>query len=144
VKEGTNGTSWPWGKMGENALRSETWGGQGGELFGLSAHTLHTSFHRRSHLATQPERSNQVCGTTAEALALPLHPPPEEPVVIRTHALDAHGVNLEPLERLTQLGAPWTLADGRVSRREVPPEAIYAGVGVANPHRRRGRLFGRA
>ena len=93
---------------------------------------------------TQPERSNRVCGTTAEALALPLHPPPEGPVVIRTHGLDAHGVTLEPLERLTQLRAPWTFADARVSRREVPPEAIYAGVGVANPHRRRGRLFSRA
>jgi hypothetical protein len=54
------------------------------------------------------------------------------------------GVTLEPLESLTQLGAPWTFADGRVSMREVPSEAIYAGVGVANPHRWRGRLFSRA
>jgi hypothetical protein len=113
-------------------------------LFGLSAHTLHTSFHRRSHLATQPECSNRVCGATAEALASPLRTPPEGPVVIRTQGLEAHGVILEPLESLTQLGAPWTFADGRVSRREMPPEAIYAGVGVANPHRRRGRLFSRA
>jgi hypothetical protein len=113
-------------------------------LLGLSANTLHTSFHRRSHLATQPERSNRVCGATAEARASPLHPPLEGPVVLRTHGLEAHGVILEPLEGLTPLGAPWTFADGRVWRREVPPEDIYAGVGVANHHRRRGQLFSRA
>jgi hypothetical protein len=110
-------------------------------LFGLSAHTLHTSYHKRSHLyhkrshlATQPQRSNRVCGPAAEAFASPLHPPPEVPVVIRTQGLEAHGVTLEPLEGLTQLWASWTSADGRVSRCEVQPEAIHAGVGVANPH----------
>jgi hypothetical protein len=113
-------------------------------LFGLSANILHTSFHRRSYLAVQPERSNRVCGATAEALASLLLPPPERPVPIRTQGLAAHGASLEPLEVLTPLGAPWTFADERVRRREAPPEAIYAGVGVANPHRRRGQLFSRA
>jgi hypothetical protein len=102
-------------------------------LFGLSANTLHTSFHRRSYLATQPERSNRVCGATAEAL-----------VAIRTHGLEAHGVTLEPLEGLTPLGVPWMFADERVWRREVQPEASSEGMGLANPHRRRGRLFSRA
>jgi len=108
-------------------------------LFGLSANTLHTSFHRKSYLATHPELSNRVCGATAEALASVLHPPPEGPVVIRTH-----GCALDPLEGLTQLDAPWMIADERVWRREVPPEDIYEGVVLADPHRRRGRLFSRA
>jgi len=113
-------------------------------LFGLSANTLHTSFNRRSYLATQPERSNRVCGATAEVLASLLHPPPEGPVVIRTHGLEAYGVTLELLEGLTPLGAPWTFADGRVWRHEVRPEDLYEGVGLGNPHRRRGQLFSRA
>jgi hypothetical protein len=49
----------------------------------------------------------------------------------------------ENLEGLTPLGAPWTFADERVWRREVPPEAIYEGVGLENPRRRRGQLFSR-
>ena len=105
-------------------------------MFCLSANTLHTSFHRRSYLATQPERSNRVYRATAEALASLLHPPREGPVVIRTHGLEAHGVTLELLEGLTLLGALWTFADERVWRREVRPEDIYEGVGLGNPHRR--------
>jgi hypothetical protein len=65
-------------------------------------------------------------------------------VVICTHGLEAHGVTLELLEGLTPLGALWTFADGRVWRREVRPEDIYEGVGLGNPHRRRGQLFSRA
>jgi hypothetical protein len=45
-------------------------------------------------------------------------------VVIHTHELEAHGVTIESLEGLTPLGAPWTFADGRVCKPEVPPEAI--------------------
>jgi hypothetical protein len=42
--------------------------------------------------------------------------------VIRTHVLEAHGVTLEQLEGSTQIGATWTLADGRVWMRELRPE----------------------
>jgi len=76
-------------------------------------------------MATSPERSHWVCGlcgSTAEELSSPLHPPLEEPVVIRTHVLEAHGVTLEQLEASTQIGTTWTLADGRVWMREVRPE----------------------
>jgi hypothetical protein len=78
-------------------------------------------------MAIQPERSKLVCGlcgATAEELASPLHPPLEDPVVIRTHVLEAHGVTLAHLEGSTQIGATWTLADGRVWMREVRPENV--------------------
>jgi hypothetical protein len=65
-------------------------------------------------------------------------------VVIHTHELEAHGVTIESLEGLTPLGTPWTFADERVWRREVLPEAIYEGVGLENPRRRRGQLFSKA
>jgi hypothetical protein len=76
-------------------------------------------------MATQPARSTWLCGlcgATAEELSSPLHPPLDEPVVIRTHVLEAHGVTLEQLEGSTQIGAMWTLADGRVWMRERRPE----------------------
>jgi hypothetical protein len=76
-------------------------------------------------MATSPERSHVVCGlcgAAAEELASPLHPPLEEPVVLRTHVLETHGVTLEQLEGSTQIGATWTLADGRVWMRELRPE----------------------
>jgi hypothetical protein len=76
-------------------------------------------------MAAQPERSHVVCGlcgATAEELASPLHPPLDGPVVIRTHVLEAHEVTLEQLESSTQIGATWTLADGRVWMRELRPE----------------------
>jgi len=95
-------------------------------------------------MATQPERSNRVCRATVAAPASPLHPPLEGPVAIHTYGLEAHGVTLDPLEGLTQIGATWTFADGRVSMRGVPPEDIYERVGVANPHRRRGRLLAKS
>jgi hypothetical protein len=46
-------------------------------------------------METPPKRSGFVCGlcgATAEELASPLHPPLEEPMVIRTHGLEAHEV----------------------------------------------------
>jgi hypothetical protein len=76
-------------------------------------------------MMTPPEGSQVVCGlcgATAEELASPLHPPLDGPVVIRTHVLEAHGVTLEHLESSTQIGATWTLADGRVWMRELRPE----------------------
>jgi hypothetical protein len=78
-------------------------------------------------MATQPERSRWVCGlcaATAAELASPLHPPLEEAMVIRTHVLEAHGVTLEQLQGSTQIGATWTLADGRVWMRELHPEDV--------------------
>jgi hypothetical protein len=68
-------------------------------------------------MPTLPEGLSWVCrpcGSTAEELASPLHPPLDGPVVIRTHVLEAHGVTLEQREISTQIGAAWTLADGRV------------------------------
>ena len=76
-------------------------------------------------MATPLEGSQVVCGlcgATAEELSSPLHPPLDGPVVIRTHVLEAHGVTLEHLEGSTQIGATWTLADGRVWMRELRPE----------------------
>jgi hypothetical protein len=76
-------------------------------------------------MATSPEGSQVVCGlcgATAEELSSPLHPPLDGPVVIRTHVLEAHGVTLEQLEGSTEIGATWTLADGRVWMRELRPE----------------------
>ena len=63
-----------------------------------------------------------LCGSTVEELASPLHPPLDGPVVIRMHVLEAHGVTLEQMEGSTQIGATWTLADGRIWMREAPPE----------------------
>jgi hypothetical protein len=45
-------------------------------------------------------------------------------VVIRTHVLEAHGVTLEQMESSTQIGATWTLADGRIWMREARPEDV--------------------
>jgi hypothetical protein len=76
-------------------------------------------------MATPSEGSQVVCGlcgATAEELSSPLHPPLDAPIVIRTHVLEAHGVTLEQLEGATQIGATWTLADGRVWMRELRPE----------------------
>ena len=76
-------------------------------------------------MATPPERSPVACGfcgATAEELSSPLHPPLDGPVVIRTHVLEAHGLTLEQMESSTQIGATWTLADGRVWMRELGPE----------------------
>jgi hypothetical protein len=59
-------------------------------------------------MSTPPERSSWVCGlcgSTAEELASPLHPPLDGPVVIRTHVLEAHGVTLEQMESSTQIRA---------------------------------------
>jgi hypothetical protein len=78
-------------------------------------------------MPTSPDRSSWVCGlcgSTAEELASPLHPPLDGPVVIRTHVLEAHGVTLEQMERSTQIGATWTFADGRVWMREARPEDV--------------------
>ena len=75
---------------------------------------------------TTPPEGTQIacglCGATADELASPLHPPLDGPVVIRTHVLEAHGVTLEQMESSTQIGATWTLADGRVWMRELRPE----------------------
>jgi hypothetical protein len=75
---------------------------------------------------TTPPDGTQIacglCGATADELASPLHPPLDGPVVIRTHVLEAHGVTLEQMESSTQIGATWTLADGRVWMRELRPE----------------------
>jgi hypothetical protein len=76
-------------------------------------------------MATSPEGSQVVCGlcgATAEELSSPLHPPLDGPVVIHTQVLEAHGVTLEHLEGSTEIGATWTLADGRVWMRELRPE----------------------
>jgi hypothetical protein len=73
-------------------------------------------------METPPEGSGFVCGicgATAEELASPLHPPLDAPIVIRTHVLEAHEVNLEALESSSPIGATWTLADGRVWMREM-------------------------
>jgi hypothetical protein len=43
-----------------------------------------------------------------------LHPPLDGPIVIRTHVLEAHEVTVEALEDSVQIGATWTLPDGRV------------------------------
>jgi hypothetical protein len=78
-------------------------------------------------MPTLPEGSSWVCGlcgSTAEELASPLHPPLDGPVVIRTHVLEAHGVTLEQMESSTQIGATWTLADGRIWMREARPEDV--------------------
>ena len=40
-----------------------------------------------------------LCGSTAEELASPLHPPLDGPGVMRTYVLEAHGVPLEQMER---------------------------------------------
>jgi hypothetical protein len=74
-------------------------------------------------METQPKRSRFVCGicgATAEELASPLHPPLEGPIVIRTHVLEAHGVTAAALEDSLQVGATWSLPDGRIWMREVP------------------------
>jgi hypothetical protein len=71
---------------------------------------------------TPPERSGWVCGicgATAEELASPLHPPLDGPIVIRTHVLEAHEVTIKALEDSLQVGATWSLPDGRVWMREV-------------------------
>jgi hypothetical protein len=60
-----------------------------------------------------------ICGATAEELASPLHPPLEGPIVIRTHVLEAHEVTVEELQDSLQVGATWSLPDGRVWLREV-------------------------
>jgi hypothetical protein len=68
-------------------------------------------------MPTPPERSSWACGpcgSTVEELASPRLPPLDGPVVIRTHGLEAHGVTIEQMETSTQIGATWTLADGRV------------------------------
>ena len=78
-------------------------------------------------MPTPPERSCWVCGlcgSRAEELASPLHPPLDGPVVIRTHVLEAHGVTLEQMESSTQIRATWTLADGRVWMREARQEDV--------------------
>ena len=78
-------------------------------------------------MATPLEHSTRacgLCGSTAEELSSPLHPPLEGPVVIRTHVLEAHGVTLEPLEGSTPIGATWTFAEGRVWMRKVRPEDV--------------------
>jgi hypothetical protein len=75
-------------------------------------------------MATPLEHAHWICGlcgSTAEELASPLHPPLDGPVVIRTHVLEAHEVTLEQLEGSTQIGTTWTLADGRVWMRELRP-----------------------
>jgi hypothetical protein len=74
-------------------------------------------------METQPKRSRFVCGicgATAEELASPLHPPLEGPIVIRTHLLEAHEVTPAALEDSLQVGATWSLPDGRVWMRKVP------------------------
>jgi hypothetical protein len=60
-----------------------------------------------------------ICGATAAELASPLHPPLDALIVIRTHVLEAHEVSVEALEGSVQIGATWTLSDGRVWMREV-------------------------
>jgi hypothetical protein len=73
-------------------------------------------------METQPEGSLWVCGicgATAAELSSPLHPPLDGPIVIRTHVLEAHEVTVEALENSSQIGATWTLPDGRVWMREV-------------------------
>ena len=78
-------------------------------------------------MPTPLKRSSWVCGlcgSTVEELASPLHPPLDGPVVIRTHVLEAHGVTLEQIERSTQMGATWTLADERTWMRGARPEDI--------------------
>ena len=82
-----------------------------------------SSFQKRFHMPTLVEGSSWVCGlcgSTAEELASPLHPPLDGPVVIRTHVLEAHRVTLEQMESSTQIEATWTLADGRVWVRSAP------------------------
>jgi hypothetical protein len=73
-------------------------------------------------METPPERSGWVCGicgATAEELASPLHPPLEGHIVIRTHVQEAHGVTGTELQDSLQVGATWSLPDGRVWMREV-------------------------
>jgi hypothetical protein len=53
---------------------------------------------------------------------VPLHPPLDGPIVIRTHVLDAHEVTMEMLEGSVQIGATWTLPDERVWMSEVRGE----------------------
>jgi hypothetical protein len=82
-------------------------------------------YDRRSLMETSPERSGLICGicgATAEELASPLHPPLDAAIVIRTHVLEAHEVSVEALEESVQIGATWTLSDGRVWMREVRSE----------------------
>ncbi len=60
-------------------------------------------------MATAPERPGSVygiCRATAEELASPLHPP------------EVQEVSVEALEASSQIGATWTLPDGRVWMRE--------------------------
>jgi hypothetical protein len=69
-----------------------------------------------------PKRSRFVCGlcrATAEELASPLPPPLEEPIVIRTHVLEAHEVTAAALEASLHIGSTWSVPDGRVWMREV-------------------------
>jgi hypothetical protein len=76
-------------------------------------------------METRPEGSGLVCGicvATSEELASPLHLPLDAPIVIRTHVLEAHEVSVEALEASSQIGATWTLADGRVWMREIRSE----------------------
>ena len=81
-------------------------------------------------MPTPPERLSGVCGlcgSTVAELASPLHPPLDGPVVIRTHVLEAHEVTLEQMEGSTQIGATWTLADGRVWMRRSAPGRRVGG-----------------
>ncbi|MDQ3829699.1 MAG: hypothetical protein M3361_10420 [Candidatus Tectomicrobia bacterium] len=62
------------------------------------------------------------CGATAAELSSPQLPPLGGQIVIRTHVLDVHEVLLADLEGSSQIGATWTLPDGRVWMREVRSE----------------------
>ena len=62
------------------------------------------------------------CNATAAELSSPTHPPLEGRIIIRTHVLDAHEVLVTDLEASSQIGATWTLPDGRVWLREIRSE----------------------
>ena len=58
-----------------------------------------------------------ICGATVEGPASPLYPPPDAPIEIRSHVLEAHQVSVEALEESVRIEATRTLADGRVWMR---------------------------
>jgi hypothetical protein len=76
-------------------------------------------------MATPSEHAQLVCGfcrSTVEELATPGVPPLDGPTVIRMHVLEAHDISVEEIEGSVQLGATWTLPDGRVWMSEVESE----------------------
>jgi hypothetical protein len=60
-----------------------------------------------------------LCDSTAAELSTPTHPPLDGRSVIRAQVRDAHNSLLADLEASTEIGAPWTLPDGRVWLREI-------------------------